>query len=320
MNEERLYELLLKELKSELTDAERVELKKYRNTQAQDVKAIEDILQHTTDLSYPSTSEISEGWNSLERQISQLSEKQPERSISTFKRRRWMAIAASLLILCLAYFTLRPSTDSFYADSNMITEELNDGSKLVLNAHSTTDVEPDYNNETRTLNITGEAYIEAIESPAPMIVHSEQLLIRVVGTRFNVMDYIDDPIASVTLYEGQIDLTLPNGKNIHMQAGDHLCWNKVKKTMSPSTISTNEPGWVNGRIVFDNTLFSEVFTRLERMFQIQIEDQDVLTGLHYTDSGDDTQQLASILSQIEKATGTTFQKVDPQRYRLSRKN
>jgi ferric-dicitrate binding protein FerR (iron transport regulator) len=86
-----------------------------------------------------------------------------------------------------------------------------DNSQIWLNAGTTITYSQNYGQKTRTLNLTGEAYFEvAKDKEHPFIVNTQGIVVRALGTRFNVKAYPDEKTISATLEEGKIDVGVFN--------------------------------------------------------------------------------------------------------------
>ena len=320
MNEDRIYQLLRLEQSAKLDDEERTELTDLRSGLSADVKAIEGVLAASADVISFSDDQIDESWNDVITRLESSSEavipmtkKRSRRSLLTL-----MGLAASLLIVASVYFLL-PAADQLFATEQEIQSfDLVDGSYIAANKASKIVVDRNFNDESRNLNVSGEVYIEAEKASIPMLITSEQFTIRVLGTRFNVLDYPTGNISSVSLHEGSIQLTLPNGTELTMQAGEHICWNKASKSIVKSTIKSLKPAWVDGGVDFENVLFEEVFERLERNHGISFSGKDLLDELHFNYSAPN-ENLEDIIAQIQLATGTTIKKSDQNSYTIAPK-
>src|SRR5699024_9266302 len=65
----------------------------------------------------------------------------------------------------------------------------------------------------RKVYVTGEAYMEVTEdSGRPFIVKTRHSDITVLGTRFNVMAYDNEPVVRTTLLQGSVRVTVPGEK------------------------------------------------------------------------------------------------------------
>ncbi len=84
--------------------------------------------------------------------------------------------------------------------------ELADGTKLWLNSGSRAIYPVTFNGKTREIYIEGEGYLEVAHNAAkPFIVISDQIKVKVLGTKFNISAYKDDCGISVVLVEGSIE-------------------------------------------------------------------------------------------------------------------
>lgn len=62
----------------------------------------------------------------------------------------------------------------------------------------------DFGINERSLNLSGEAYFEVTRNEEiPFKVHTEELDVKVLGTKFNFRNYKDDLEAKVCLLEGK---------------------------------------------------------------------------------------------------------------------
>jgi transmembrane sensor len=84
-----------------------------------------------------------------------------------------------------------------------------DSSQIWLNAGTSITYNQDYGQQTRTLNLNGEAYFKvAKDSLHPFIVNTQDIVVRALGTRFNVKAYPEEKTISATLEEGKIDIKI----------------------------------------------------------------------------------------------------------------
>jgi transmembrane sensor len=145
-----------------------------------------------------------------------LSTETPVRNIYWFKS---VAVAASLLlILCTGiwYYTSKTNSSSHgiyktgYAKIKKIT--LPDGSVVTLNANSELKLSANWSDKgERQVWLDGEAYFEVAKKEVThqkFIVHTRDIDVEVLGTRFNVNTRHEKSI--VSLEEGKIRLTLNN--------------------------------------------------------------------------------------------------------------
>jgi ferric-dicitrate binding protein FerR (iron transport regulator) len=84
---------------------------------------------------------------------------------------------------------------------------LPDGTKVFLNASTKFRYPNEFNRTNREVYLDGEAYFDVTANKnSPFIVRTSKQKIRVLGTKFNVMDYAEDDFAITTLVSGKIEL------------------------------------------------------------------------------------------------------------------
>ena len=180
--------------------------------------------------------------------------------------------------------------------------QLNDGSKIWLNAGTTLNCPNSYGINNRELHLTGEAFFDvAKNSRMPFIVRTGEINIVALGTQFNVKAYAEETTIETTLIEGSVklegsgvklaeDLVLkPNEKAVYTRKNKLL----EKITEKQETVEANkespklkiiesvevEPviSWKNNRWVIQNEKLGDLAVKLERRFNVNfIFDTDVL--------------------------------------------
>ena len=109
-----------------------------------------------------------------------------------------------------------------------------DSSQIWLNAGTTIIYSQDYGQQTRTLNLNGEAYFKvAKDSLHPFIVNTQGIIVQALGTRFNVKAYPEEKTISTTLEEGKIDVRIlsmaDKNERVLLKPKDKLIYHKETK-------------------------------------------------------------------------------------------
>lgn len=158
---------------------------------------------------------------------------------------------------------------------------LPDGSKVWLNAESTIKFSVPFPVATRDVDLKGEAFFDVTKNPEkPFIVHSGQVNVKVLGTRFNCKAFENDKNIEIVLEEGKIALNtgLESTEKI-MKPGDRAV---IEKQSGEASITNQKIGkyiaWHTGKLVFDNTPMSEVAQMLEHWFGVEVivQNPDIL--------------------------------------------
>jgi len=170
---------------------------------------------------------------------------------------------------------------------------LPDGTQVWLNAESSITYPTAFTAKTRQVSITGEAYLEvAKDKTKPFIVKVSRaggaareadgggLEIEVLGTRFNVSAYADEPNTSTTLLEGSVRLTshvsLFTNKNstattLTLQPGQQ---GQLKPGQQLSLVTNPDleqvMAWKNGLFLMSNTDLPAIMRQISRWYDVEV--------------------------------------------------
>ena len=151
---------------------------------------------------------------------------------------------------------------------------LADGTKVWLNAMSELRYPVAFGEGVREVELKGEAYFEVEKNEGkPFIVKTDEFNVRVLGTSFNISAYLDSPLAHTTLCSGHVrinDRTNP-GKEVDILPGEQLLFHRDNREISVRGVDTDVfVSWREGFFQFDNNTVEEVFTILQRWYNIQV--------------------------------------------------
>lgn len=150
------------------------------------------------------------------------------------------------------------------AKSNIV---LPDSSTVKLNSDSKIIFPHKFTGQTREVYIEGEGYFDVkSDSLRPMIVStSNGYEIKVLGTKFNVYSYKDEPVSKTTLIDGRIDILKSDKVVAQLNNGDSFVKEQVKaiKKISDQNIS-NDIAWTKDILIFHSAPMADVLKKLER--------------------------------------------------------
>jgi len=152
---------------------------------------------------------------------------------------------------------------------------LSDGSRLYLNSGSRAVYPVKFSEKRRELFVEGEAYIEvAHDSKRPFIAVTDNMTVRVLGTRFNISAYPEDSFCSVVLVEGNVQAEV-NSQQIMMDPNHLLMYQKdTKETSLDKTDVLPYISWKDGWLYCKKEKLRVVADKLSRYYNIKIEFQD----------------------------------------------
>ncbi|NKI28402.1 DUF4974 domain-containing protein [Arenibacter sp. 6A1] len=159
--------------------------------------------------------------------------------------------------------------------------QLSDGSLVHLNAGSKMRYPVKFlKGHKREVFIEGEGYFQVAEDKEhPFIVYADDVAVEVLGTAFNVASYKDNKVIETVLVEGAVQLKTQSntGQELNLQPGFMASWNKADYSLNVKEVPTeNYTGWINGELIFRDIPFKDMEKRLERAFDVQIENNNLM--------------------------------------------
>jgi len=146
---------------------------------------------------------------------------------------------------------------------------LPDGTKVWLNAASSLKFPTAFTGNTRSVELTGEAYFEVVKNVVqPFTVKVDHMHVKVFGTHFNIMAYHDESAIKTTLLEGSVQLNdgssssflkpgqqgVAKGGNIQVAEVD------VEQTIA----------WKNGFFEFNRASIYDIMKQISRWYDIEV--------------------------------------------------
>ena len=135
--------------------------------------------------------------------------------------------------------------------------------------------------DTRTVNLTGEAYFKVTSNPKkPFVVNTSGIAIKVLGTTFNVKSYDDDEEVETTLVEGKVVIekrmeAQTSPESVELLPDHKATFSKNSRQIVLEKVKTEkEAAWVKGSLIFDDEQFGEIIKDLERWYGARIEVRD----------------------------------------------
>jgi transmembrane sensor len=155
---------------------------------------------------------------------------------------------------------------------------LADGTNVWLNAASSITFPTAFTGATREVKITGEAYFEvAKDKQHPFKVISENQVIEVLGTHFNVNTYNDEPAEKTTLLEGSVKVSRNSKDNKEtatkiLVPGQQSLLHRSKASIRVQSADTEEAvAWKNGYFKFDRVDIQTIMRQVARWYNVEIE-------------------------------------------------
>lgn len=198
--------------------------------------------------------------------------------------RRLLPYAAIIALVILGFLNYKLASDNKQLTSNEISivtkmgEKVNvtlpDGTVVDLNEKSKITYRAgDFNKSSRQLRFRGEAYfVVAPNAACPFSIQTNCLDIKVLGTKFYLIDRLELEQSELILDEGSVQLSDINGRQtIILKSPQQAKWDfdrdhfVIKDSEIKGSVLRNSP-----RLSFIQTDFSDVIQALEQHYQIHI--------------------------------------------------
>lgn len=184
---------------------------------------------------------------------------------------------------------------------------LPDGTKVFVNSASVIKYPTQFTDRIREVEVQGEAYFEvAPDHSRPFVVHSSNQHIKVLGTKFNLNSYANEP-AATTLLEGSVQIDFSGGSSpVTLRAGQQT-------VLKDNMITVNEVnpqdyiGWTQDVFVFSDVPLTEIMKQLERWYDIEVLYPQGFKDANFFAEIPRNRKLSEVLRSLEKAGNYKFE-------------
>ncbi|MGE7774476.1 FecR family protein [Chitinophaga sp. NPDC101104] len=334
--EQKLWELLGKELSGRLTEKERPELDILKKQFPEAARQYEILgsLQFRSAETPPERKE--ELLGRIFAAASDPAEALPAEMPGPPRwRKLWLAAVPLAAALCAgAWFWIGNGKSEDKGWSTVQTRKgskskltLPDGTEVVLNAGSSLSYAEGFRDGAREVRLNGEGYFKVAQNAEhPFIVTTNSVVVRVLGTEFNLQAYDSESKTETTLISGKVEVTVKKeGKSYLLEPRQKLAVvsNPPPAKTGPAAVR-NEPAppkvallaadtddrdssltagaWVENRLVFNDEPLEILARRLERWYNVEVEIQDeALKQTRFTGSveNEPVSQILEILTTIK---------------------
>jgi ferric-dicitrate binding protein FerR (iron transport regulator) len=210
---------------------------------------------------------------------------------------------------------------------------LPDGTKVWLNSGSRLSYPGFFKKNNRQVKLEGEAFFEVVTNKKkPFIVDAQGVMVKALGTKFNVKAYKEEDVVRTTLIEGlvtiknerynleeiylkpnQVASVQKNGKDINLseldEKGDNETIVASKEGLVLKKLEDPRPmvSWKEEEWIIKNQAFDELAKNLERRYDVSIEFEDTelkkfrFTGVIKDESLEQVLQVIHLTTPLEYA-------------------
>jgi transmembrane sensor len=191
--------------------------------------------------------------------------------IAIKKGKKTKIVSLKFITKIASIFVLGISILFYFTNKKTITTQIGETKVYILPDSSRVTVDALSNiklkrfNWDRNIALNGEAYFE-VKKGKKFIVNTKQGSIRVLGTKFNIIERKD--YFEIICYEGSVLVTANNKEKILKPGESYLVIEK--KIIETKKLQKNISNWINNKSFFRKTPIKYVLKEFERHYNIKI--------------------------------------------------
>ena len=150
---------------------------------------------------------------------------------------------------------------------------LPDGTIGWLNSNSSVKYNGNFNSD-RQVTLKGEAFFDVFkDNKRPFRVNTNEVTVKVLGTRFNIASYENEKNVEVVLEEGKLVFNNKEMNKAYLMSPNELVtYDKALSDISTEVVQPQKYlSWTEGKLVFRNDPLDVIARRLERWYNIDVE-------------------------------------------------
>jgi len=158
------------------------------------------------------------------------------------------------------------------SDKEILKIQLSEGSTIILNKKSKVKFPAEFDENKREIKLFGEAFFSVKkDKKRPFIVFTSNAKTTVLGTKFNVNGHEEK--TEVIVKEGLVNLSplSEESEGINIKENEISIITKDNKISLPGKINADyRLGWVEGKLIFDNTSLANAIPQIEKFYGVKI--------------------------------------------------
>lgn len=186
------------------------------------------------------------------------------------------------------------------------TVEFADGTKIWLNSGSELTYHEDYKTKQRLAELHGEAFFEVKHrEDFPLLIKVDQIVVRDLGTTFDIKAYPEDQTVETSLVEGKADILSPSGNAlVELKPGESALYHSVDKKIEIRPFqSAVLSAWRDGKFVIRNQRLEDIFTEIGRWYDVEFEFKNqALRDYRYTGNLKKSTTALLVLKMLQVTT------------------
>lgn len=193
------------------------------------------------------------------------------------------------------------------------TVTLPDGTSVFLNSESSLTYPVSFSGDERKVTLKGEAFFDVAKNKdMPFVVHTDEVVVRVLGTQFNVNAYKEDTKVRTTLVEGAVRLSNQAGTAL-LVPGQQGIVDKSDANIRKKNVNVNQViAWKSGYFVFKDDNIEDIMRQIGRWYDVEIEYQGKMSKETFGGTYSKNKDINELLKGLE-LTGLIHFKIEGRR-------
>ncbi|PRD52664.1 FecR family protein [Sphingobacterium gobiense] len=191
---------------------------------------------------------------------------------------------------------------------------LADGTKVWLNAASSLRFPTSFSAGERVVNLDGEAYFEVMKGDKPFKVISDNQVVEVLGTHFNINTYKEETMFKTTLVEGSVHITkltddarkLSHTSKV-LRPGQQATLSALGDKIIVEAVDIEEfIAWKDGYFKFEKANIQTIMRQVARWYNVEVEYRGAVSNDLFVGEINRSEDIEEVLRVLRLGKINTF--------------
>ncbi|MDR1414983.1 MAG: DUF4974 domain-containing protein [Odoribacteraceae bacterium] len=187
---------------------------------------------------------------------------------------------------------------------------LSDGTKIWLNSRTELSYPVTFSGNSREVHLDGEAYFEVAADGRPFVVHAGDVVVRVLGTDFNINTQTAGVVKTV-LVRGSVEV-IAGGERVKLAPDQLATYRASDGTLSARRVDvTPYVAWKDDNFVFDGQRLEDIMETLSLWYDVEvIYENDAVKETRLTGDLERYDDVRKLLYFFEKTSSGLHFEID----------
>ncbi len=194
------------------------------------------------------------------------------------------------------------------------TIELADGTKIWLNSGSELTYREDHQTKQRLAELHGEGFFEVKHrEDFPMLIKAGQIIVRDLGTTFNIKAYPEENIVETSLVEGKADILSNSGNSlVELKPGESAVYHSDDRKITITPFQSNVlSAWRDGKFVIRDQRLEDIFAEIGRWYDVEFKfENQALKDFKYTGNIKKSTTALGVIRMLKLTTNFNYKIIE----------